>query len=72
MWTNEPLGGAGWYWFKLTDPHVPEEVATPQLLLVSEGANGSMWAEDTVNQERYRVRDMAGLWAGPLAPPEVA
>ena len=70
MWKNEPPGEVGWYWFKLTDPHVPEEIAKPKLLLVYEWKNGSMCAEDTVNHERYSVCDMAGLWAGPLAPPE--
>jgi len=40
------------------------------MLLVSEGAGGRIWAEDTVNQERYPVRDLEGMWAGPLSPPE--
>jgi len=50
-------------------PAVPERVAGPFLLLVSPGAGGPLWAEDTVNWERYRVHDIEGLWAGPLAPP---
>ena len=70
MWTKEPPREAGWYWFKLTDPHVPEEVAKPKMLLVFEEINGSMWAEDTVNREQYPVCDIEGLWSGPLAPPE--
>ena len=72
VWSKEPPGRAGWYWFRLTDPHVPEEVSTPVMLLVSEGAGGRIWAEDTVNRERYPVRDLEGLWAGPLSPPAAA
>ena len=69
MWINEPPGTAGWYWFKLADHFVPKKVAKPVLLLVFKGADGSMWAEDTVNGEQYPIHEVAGLWAGPLAPP---
>ena len=70
MWTDEPPREAGWYWFRLTDPHVPEEVAKPRMLLVFVAADGSAWAEDTVNGERYPVHVVEGLWAGPLVPPK--
>ena len=72
MWTREPPGRSGWYWFKVVDPSVPESVARPCLLLVSREADGSLWAEDTINRERYRVHEIEGVWAGPLTPPQAA
>ena len=72
MWSKEPPQEAGWYWFRLTDPHVPARASAPRMLLVSEGADGRLWAEDTVNLERYPVRDIEGEWAGPLSPPRAA
>ena len=72
MWTREPPGRPGWYWFKVVDPAVPESAAGPFMLLVSREADGSLWAEDTVNRERYRVHEIGGAWYGPLAPPRAA
>ena len=68
MWTCEPPGKAGWYWFKIVDPDVPEGVVRPTMLLVSRGADGSLWVEDTVNRERYQLHEIKGLWAGPPRP----
>jgi len=69
-WSKEQPRQSGWYWFRLDDPRVPEEVSGPFMMLVSAEAGGRLCAEDLLNQERYTVRDLHGLWAGPLSPPE--
>jgi hypothetical protein len=72
VWSKERPRHSGWYWFRLTDPRVPEEARAPIMMLVSEEPGGRFCAEDAVNRERYQVRDLVGLWAGPLSPPEAA
>jgi hypothetical protein len=58
----------------VTTAHPPRaaDESSGGYLVDSRDAVGSLWAEDTVNQERYRVHEIEGLWAGPLASPPAA